>query len=83
MCSYPGSNSGYSFQLTLQNSTAPLKRNEILEKSEVIQIPKKSHTTTGAIFVSSCLGLKPSSEPCIRIFFQSALADTVKYIYCE
>ena len=39
MCSCQGLNSVPSCRQTLQNSTAPLKRNEILEKSEVIQIP--------------------------------------------
>ena len=33
----------------------------------------------GGVF--SCFSLKPSSEPCIRMFFYSALADTVIYIY--
>ena len=68
MYSCPGPNSGPSCRQVLQNSTAPFKRNEILEKSEVIQIPSLTPRQK-PFFVFSCFELKPSSEPCIRIYF--------------
>ena len=78
MCSCPGSNSGPSCRQTFQTSTAPLKRDEILEKSEVIS-DSKSYTTTGAIFFS-CFGLKPSSEPCMRGHFHCKIDKY--FLYC-
>ena len=59
------------------SSSMKLRRNPKSFRSKVL------HRRQEKYFVFSCFGEKPSSEPCIRIFFHSALADTVINIFHE